>query len=62
MLPPTPSGKYKRTVARLYTLVGRTAGQASEVLELGEALAAMHETHLAARTAKHAPARRGAKP
>lgn len=29
------------------------------MLELGEALVALHEANLAAQTAKHAPARRG---
>jgi hypothetical protein len=32
MLPSSPSGKYKRTQARLYTLVGKTAGRASAAL------------------------------
>jgi len=32
MLPPRPSGKYGRTMARLYTLVGKTAGRASAAL------------------------------
>ncbi len=49
MLPPGPSGRHKRTLARLYTLVGRTAGQANAVLELGEELVDLHE---AARGAK----------
>lgn len=35
-LPVIPSGKYKRTLKRLYTLVGKTAGRASEVLERSE--------------------------
>jgi hypothetical protein len=48
-------------VARLYALVGRTAGQASAMLELGEELVDMHEANIAALTAKRAPARRGAK-
>jgi hypothetical protein len=43
MLPAGPTGRHKRTVARLYSLVGRTAGQASSVLELGEELVALHE-------------------
>lgn len=47
MLPPGPSGRRKRTLARLYTLVGRTAGRASATLELGEELVALHETYLA---------------
>lgn len=34
--PPFPSGKYKRTLARLYTLVGKTSGRAQGALERGE--------------------------
>jgi hypothetical protein len=37
-LPSFPSGKYKRTLARLYVLVGKTAGRASVALERGEEL------------------------
>jgi hypothetical protein len=37
-LPPRPQGKYGRTLARLYTLVGKTAGQASIALERSEEL------------------------
>jgi hypothetical protein len=51
LLPPGPSGRHKRTLARLYTLAGRTAGGACAMLELGEELVALHET-----------AQRGAKP
>lgn len=35
-LPVLPTGKYKRTLRRLYVLVGATAGRASEVLERSE--------------------------
>ena len=35
-LPVFPSGKYKRTMRRLYVLVSATAGRASEVLERTE--------------------------
>lgn len=35
MLPAGPTGKHKRTLAWLYSLVGKTAGQASTALELG---------------------------
>jgi hypothetical protein len=49
MLPAGPTGRHKRILTRLYTLVGRTAGQASAVLELGEELVDLHE---AARGAK----------
>jgi hypothetical protein len=34
MLPAGPTGRYKRTLARLYSLVGRTAGQANATLGL----------------------------
>jgi hypothetical protein len=43
MLPAGPTGRHKRTLTRLYTLVGRTAGQATAVLELGEELVDLHE-------------------
>ena len=43
MLPAGPTGRHKRTLTRLYTLVNRTAGQASSTLELGEELVHMHE-------------------
>jgi hypothetical protein len=33
MLPAGPTGRYKRTLARLYALVGRTAGRASATQE-----------------------------
>ena len=33
MLPPYPSGKHKRILARLFTLVTKTADQASQALE-----------------------------
>jgi hypothetical protein len=36
MLPAGPTGRHKRTLTRLYTLVGWTASQASATLELGE--------------------------
>lgn len=42
-LPAGPTGRYKRTLTRLYSLVGRTAGQATAVLELGEELVDLHE-------------------
>lgn len=35
-LPVSPTGKYKRTIKRLYVLVGATAGRASKVLERSE--------------------------
>ncbi len=60
-MPPKPRGKYGRTLARLYTLVGKTSGRAQGVLERGEELVALHAAHLAAqvaRTTKRVPARR----
>jgi len=57
-LPPRPSGKYGRTMARLYTLVGKTAGRASAALERGEELVALRAAYLAAQVAKRSPARR----
>lgn len=43
MLPPVPSGRYRRTLARLYTLVGKTAGRANVALERDEELVVLHE-------------------
>jgi hypothetical protein len=43
MLPAGPTDKYKRTLARLYSLVGRTARLATAVLEMGEELVDLHE-------------------
>ena len=37
-LPPRPRGKYGRTLARLYTLAGKTSGRAQGALERGEEL------------------------
>ena len=51
-LPVRPRGKHKRTLARLYTLVGKTSGRAQGALERGEELVALHEAHLAARAPK----------
>lgn len=34
-LPRSPSGRYRRTLARPYALVGKTAGRASAALERG---------------------------
>jgi len=56
-LPPAPAGKYKRTLARLYTLVGKTAGRATAALERGEELVARRAAHLVAQVPKRAPAR-----
>ena len=57
-LPPKPSGKYGRTMARLYTLVGKTAGMASVALGRGEELVALRSAQLMAQVPKRAPARR----
>ena len=43
MLPAGPTGRHKRTLTRLYTLVGQTAGRATAVLELAEELVDLHE-------------------
>ncbi len=54
-LPVFPTGKYRRTLRRLYVLVGATAGGASEVLERSEDMLAQ----LAAdRDSKRPPIRR----
>jgi hypothetical protein len=57
-LPPRPRGKYGRTLARLYTLVGKTSERAQGALERGEELVALHAAHRAAQSAKRSPARR----
>jgi hypothetical protein len=40
-LPVIPTGKYKRTLKRLYTLVSKTSERAQGVLERGEELTAL---------------------
>jgi hypothetical protein len=55
-LPPRPRGRYGRTLARLYTLVGKTSGRAQGALERGEELVALHAAHLAARVPKRSSA------
>lgn len=55
-LPPRPRGRYGRTLARLYTLVGKTSGRAQGALERVEELVAARAAKLAAQVAK--PARR----
>jgi hypothetical protein len=58
-LPPVPAGRDRRTLARLYTLVGKTSSKANAALEQSEELVALHDAHLAAtRAAMRAPARR----
>jgi hypothetical protein len=58
MLPPTPSAKHNRILARLSTLVSKTASQACAALERSEELVSLHAIHLAARAAKRSPERR----
>ena len=58
MLPPNPSVKHKRILARLITLVGKTASQASEALEESEDMIAQHAAHMAAKAAKRPRKRR----
>jgi hypothetical protein len=60
MLPPTPSAKQKRILARLCTLVSKTATQASEALEKSEDMLAQRAAHMAARAAKQSRKRRAA--
>ena len=60
MLPPNPSGKHKRILARLFTLVSKTADQASEALEKSEDMLAKLAAHMAARAAKQPRKRRAA--
>jgi hypothetical protein len=57
-LPVRPRGRHGRTLARLYTLVGKTSGRAQAALERGEELVALHAAHRAARVSKRSPARR----
>jgi hypothetical protein len=56
-LPPSPKGKHKRTLARLFTLVGKTSSRACAALERGEELVAMRTAQLVARVPKRSPAR-----
>ena len=51
-LPPRPRGKYGKTLARLYTLVGKTSGRAQGALERGEELVALNTTRLVAQVPK----------
>ena len=57
-LPPRPRGKYGRTLARLYTLVGETSGRAQGALERGDELVAMRAAQLVARAPRRSPVRR----
>jgi hypothetical protein len=58
MLPPNPTGKHKRTLDRLFTLVGKTSSRAFAALERGEELVAAHAGRLVAKVPKSASARR----
>jgi hypothetical protein len=58
MLPPNPPGRDKRTLTKLYTLVGRLASRAYDALERGEELVALRATQLVARIPKKASGRR----
>ena len=49
---PSPSGKYRRTLARLYTLVNKTSGRAQVALERGEELVALDTARLVAQVPK----------
>jgi hypothetical protein len=60
MLPPNPSAKHKRILARLYRLVNKTAGQAGEALERSEDMLDQFMAHMAARAAKQPRKRRAA--
>jgi hypothetical protein len=51
-LPARPRGKYGKTLARLYTLVGKTSGRAQCVLERVEELVALRATRLVAQAPK----------
>ena len=51
-LPAKPRGRYGKTLARLYTLVGKTSGRAQTALERGEELVALHAAHRAAQSPK----------
>jgi hypothetical protein len=51
-LPARPRGKYGKTLARLYTLVGKTSGRAQGVLERVEELVALRATRLVAQAPK----------
>ncbi len=51
-LPSRPQGKYGKTLARLYTLVGKTSGRAQGALERGEELVALRAAQLKASVTK----------
>ena len=51
-LPPKPRGRYGRSLARLYTLVGKTSGRAQGALERGVELVALRAAQLVAQAPK----------
>jgi len=51
-LPPRPPGRHGRTLARLYTLVGKTSGRAQGALERGEELVALRAAQRVAQVPK----------
>jgi len=51
-LPARPRGRYGRTLARLYTLVGKTSGRAQGVLERAEELLAVRAALRASQVSK----------
>jgi hypothetical protein len=57
-LPPCPRGKYGKTLARLYTLVGKTSGRAQGALERGEELVALQTAQRMTKVPKRSQARR----
>jgi len=58
-LPPSPTGKHRRTLARLFILVAKTSGRPQGALERSEELVALHDAHVAAiRAAKRSSAHR----
>lgn len=56
LLPSASSAKVRRRFARLYSLVTKTAGQATATLTLGEHLVTLLSGHMAARRAASPPA------
>jgi hypothetical protein len=58
LLPSSASPETRRTFARLYALVTRTADEASSVLTLSEQLVSALSSHMAARRATHELERR----
>ena len=54
-LPARPRGRYGKTLARLYTLVGKTSGRAQGALERAEELVALRTARLVARVPKRQP-------